>query len=188
MKTCNKCNIEKDDAEFYSDRNACKACERERIKLYRQNHAEKDKERKKRYYEKNAEKVKERNKRYRQNHAEKVKESKKRYRQNNAEKEIVRGARVRAKQKQLPFDLQEEDIMIPQVCPVFGTPLQKGEKFVSPDSPTLDRIVPEKGYVKGNVIVVSSKANMIKSSATPEEIIAVGEYYKKLLEEAKKNE
>ena len=49
-------------------------------------------------------------------------------------------------------------------------------------------IIPEKGYVKGNIVVISNMANVIKSNATPEEIIAVGEFYKKLLEEAKKNE
>ncbi len=59
---------------------------------------------------------------------------------------------------------------------------------MSSSSPSLDRIIPEKGYVKGNVIVVSNKANVIKNNATPEEIIAVGEFYKKLLEEAKKND
>jgi hypothetical protein len=218
MKICNKCNVEKDDSEFYVSRNECKTCKKERSKLYRQNNLEKVKERRKLYYQNNTEKMKERKKLYRQNNTERVKEysrlyyqdnlekvkerrklyyqnnpekereRNKIYRQNNRKKEMIRHARLRAKEKQLPFDLQEEDIMVPQVCPVFGTPLQNGEKIMSSNSPSLDRIIPEKGYVKGNVIIVSEKVNRIKSNATPEEIIAVGEFYKKLLEEAKKNE
>jgi hypothetical protein len=218
MKTCNKCNIEKDDSEFYSDRNTCKVCEKERkklyyqnnaekvkeqSKLYRQNNPEKVKERDKLYYQNNAEKVKEQSKLYRQNNPEKVKERDKRwvqnnpekqkkrhkrYYQNNPEKMMKKSALHRSKEKQLPFNIEENDIIIPEFCPIFGIPLKISECTVSPNSPSLDRIIPEKGYVKGNVIVISQKANTIKNNATPEEIIAVGEFYKKLLEEAKKNE
>jgi hypothetical protein len=218
MKICSKCNIEKDHSEFYGDRNACKTCEIERSKLYRQNNPEKEKERKKLYrqnnpeklkessklyYQNNSEKLKEREKLYRENNPEKEKERKKLYRQNNLEKEkerkkiyyqnnlekqMIAHARHRAKEKQLPFDLQEGDIMVPEICPVLGIQLKTGEGNICDTSPSLDRIVPGKGYVKGNVIVVSSKANLIKSNATPEEIIVVGEFYKKLLEQANKND
>lgn len=75
-------------------------------------------------------------------------------------------ARHRAKLKAIPFDLAKEDINIPEVCPVLGLPLKlnKGGRsgFFS-DSPALDRIRPELGYVKGNVRVISSLANRIKS-------------------------
>lgn len=99
-------------------------------------------------------------------------------------------ARHRAKEKNLPFNISEEDINIPDICPVLGIPMQTafGKGKARANSPSLDRIIPEKGYVKGNVITVSNRANTIKNNATPEEIIAVGEFYKKLLEEAKKNE
>jgi hypothetical protein len=173
MKICSKCNIEKDDTDFYRRRDKqCKTCDKERIKLYRQN---------------NPEKLKEKSKLYRQNNSKKLKEKDKLYYQNNPEKFMIKEALRRAKEKQLPFELQEDDIKIPEICPVLGFVLKKGGGKISSNSASLDRIIPEKGYVKGNIIVVSMKANTIKSNATPEEIIMVGEFYKKLLE-AKKND
>ena len=44
-------------------------------------------------------------------------------------------------------------------------------------SPSLDRIIPEKGYVKGNIIVVSLKANTMKNNATIEEIKNLYDFY-----------
>ena len=107
------------------------------------------------------------------------------YYQNNLDKQMLRSAYNRSKQKQVPFDLKKEDIVVPEVCPIFGFTLKIGKGAPCDESPTLDRIIPDKGYVKGNIIVVSDKANRIKNNASPEEIIAVGEFYKKLLEKSK---
>jgi len=49
-------------------------------------------------------------------------------------------------------------------------PIFKGEKKHTPNSPTLDRLVPELGYVKGNIRVISYKANAMKSDASIQEI------------------
>jgi hypothetical protein len=62
-------------------------------------------------------------------------------------------------------------------CPALGIPLEWGGK-VYHNSPSLDRIVPSLGYVKGNVAFLSHKANLIKSDATTAEICAVAEYLK----------
>ena len=48
-------------------------------------------------------------------------------------------------------------------------------------SPSIDRIIPTLGYVRGNVIVVSLKANRIKNDATPDELMEVARFYKELL-------
>jgi predicted RND superfamily exporter protein len=48
-------------------------------------------------------------------------------------------------------------------------------------TPSIDRIDPKKGYVKENIIVVSMKANRIKTDATVEEIRKVADFYEKLL-------
>ena len=91
----------------------------------------------------------------------------------------------RARKKRLPMEVTAEYIknIYPDdmICPVFGIKMTIGLKRSS--SPSIDRIIPEKGYVPGNVIIVSMKANQIKSNATPDEIIKVGKFYKKLLEE-----
>lgn len=90
--------------------------------------------------------------------------------------------KLRAKRLGLPFDLTKDDVPLITHCPVFGFELEPGNGVASPKSPSLDRIVSELGYVKGNVVVVSNKANLIKSSASPDEIMKVAEFYKKLTE------
>ena len=62
------------------------------------------------------------------------------------------------------------DIVIPIRCPVFGMILRRAKGRPKDNSPTLDRIIPSKGYVKGNVWVISMRANMIKSNATLREL------------------
>lgn len=88
-----------------------------------------------------------------------------------------RRAKERAKKYGIEFDIEVEDIVIPEFCPVFGFRLQTGlsdKKYVShPQTPSLDKIDPSKGYVKGNVQVISQRANMLKSNATVDELRAV---------------
>lgn len=88
-----------------------------------------------------------------------------------------------AKKHNLPFDLTLEDIVIPAHCPVFGIPLEfgavpSGEGHWRDNSPSLDRIVPEKGYTRGNVIVVSYRVNRIKNDASIDELGAVADFYR----------
>lgn len=79
---------------------------------------------------------------------------------------LLRWARDRARKFNLPFSITAVDIVIPETCPVFGFPLVRnlGVKGKGvPTSPSLDRIIPELGYVPGNVRVISRKANAMKS-------------------------
>lgn len=91
---------------------------------------------------------------------------------------ILRSAKHRAKVQNLPFNLELEDIVIPELCPVFGTPLvcNAGQGGAKHDSPSLDKIIPELGYVKGNVQIISNLANVMKHDATPEQLVAFGEW------------
>lgn len=86
-----------------------------------------------------------------------------------------------AKKQNLPFDLTLDDIVVPTHCPVFGIPLEFGktsdESTWRDNSPSLDRIVPDKGYVKGNVIVVSYRVNRIKNDSSMDELRAVADFY-----------
>lgn len=85
-------------------------------------------------------------------------------------KKLLAAAKARAKYQGIEFSLTLEDIHIPHVCPALGIPLQKGKGSLHAGSPTLDRIDNTKGYVKGNVHVISSKANTMKSNATIQEM------------------
>lgn len=59
-------------------------------------------------------------------------------------------------------------------CPVLGVELlYEGGSGVHNASPTIDRLVPERGYVPENCAVISLRANQIKSNATAEELNAV---------------
>jgi hypothetical protein len=100
-------------------------------------------------------------------------------RQPDPVKRLLAVTKYRARKRGIPFDLTEEDLAIPRFCPVLGIPLYraKGARAQGPNSPTVDRIDPEKGYVRGNVLVVSAKANQIKSNATPQELLQVACFY-----------
>ncbi len=83
---------------------------------------------------------------------------------------MVDSARLRARKAGLPFNLVYTDIVIPETCPYLGIPLIRAVRNRSDNSPTLDKIIPERGYVRGNVIVVSNRANRAKSNLTPAEL------------------
>lgn len=82
---------------------------------------------------------------------------------------LWKNAKHRAKCAGLDFTIDVSDIVIPTHCPYLGTPFNSEEKQFAP---SLDRIDSHQGYVKGNVRVVSYKANRMKSNATESELIA----------------
>jgi hypothetical protein len=96
----------------------------------------------------------------------------KRVKSNSTENKMLMRAKSRAKKNGLDFNIDISDIVIPDICPVFGTKLEefKGASGGRPSSPALDRIDNSLGYVKGNVMVLSHLANQMKGSATAEEL------------------
>lgn len=80
------------------------------------------------------------------------------------EKRLWNAAKSRANKKGREFSIELSDVVIPALCPVLGIPM---------DRPSLDRIDGTKGYVKGNVRVISHRANMLKNNATIEELTLV---------------
>tara|TARA_R110000823_G_scaffold56970_6_gene138364 strand:- start:1841 stop:2509 length:669 start_codon:yes stop_codon:yes gene_type:complete len=139
------------------------------------------------YYQKNKEALLEKQKIYRLEN----KEANKIYRQKKWEKQRVKGALRRAKVKNLPFNITEEYVksLTPKdmICPALGIKMNTGVEDLD-STPSLDRLVPEKGYVKGNVIVVSFKVNRIKADATPEELMKVAIFYEKLFDTRSKDQ
>ena len=93
----------------------------------------------------------------------------------DARRRMLARVKSRAKRLGIPFDLDIEDFSIPERCPVLGFHIKpnSGRRRYFGDSPSLDRIEPSKGYVKGNVRVISARANLLKSDATVEELRAV---------------
>jgi hypothetical protein len=79
-------------------------------------------------------------------------------------------AKHRAAAKGLPFNLDVHDVVIPTLCPMLKIPLFQANGVLQDNSPQLDRRNNAKGYVKGNVRVISCKANRSKSDLTLEEM------------------
>lgn len=85
---------------------------------------------------------------------------------------IMINAKKRAKIKGIEFSLELKDMpYIPEYCPILGIKIEPN-KYAGPKdcSPSLDRINPNFGYVKGNVRIISNRSNRIKSDATLEEL------------------
>jgi hypothetical protein len=92
-------------------------------------------------------------------------------------KDTYYAIRRKCKKLDLPFDLTLTDIVIPKYCPVLGIELRKELTGKPTDySPSVDRIIPELGYVRGNIAIISYRANRIKNDATLDELERVTEY------------
>ena len=92
---------------------------------------------------------------------------------------VTHAAQHRADKAGLPFDITPAYVLgiAPDKCPVFGTPFVfVGNKRIGPNSPSLDRLRPEAGYVPGNIEIISVRANVIKSAYTSTEVAAVARW------------
>lgn len=101
----------------------------------------------------------------------------------NKRYKILCNLKRRAKLKGFEFNLELDDIPeIPNICPVLGIPIiiNEGEHCPSDNSPSVDRIDSTKGYIKGNIRIISNRANRIKADATIEELRKVLEDYEKI--------
>lgn len=78
---------------------------------------------------------------------------------------LFQRTKSRAKKRRLDFNIVISDIVIPRVCPILNMPLVK----CTPYAPSIDRINPNKGYIKGNIRIISNRANMLKNNGTIEE-------------------
>jgi hypothetical protein len=95
-------------------------------------------------------------------------------------------AKSRAKKRGLEFNIDVSDVVIPELCPVFGVRLERGTLGYDDNSPSLDRFDSSRGYVKGNIVVISARANRMKFNATIEELQALVRWM--ALEEFKRKE
>jgi hypothetical protein len=94
--------------------------------------------------------------------------------------------RLRAKEKSFDFNLTKQYLkdIYPKdnKCPALGIEFKIGTEGGRATSPSVDRIDNSKGYIKGNIIWVSSLANMIMTSATPQQVLDVGKFFKNQME------
>ncbi len=98
----------------------------------------------------------------------------------DAAKLLYKNIKSRCKRTGREFSIELEDIIIPEKCPVFGFELKREDKQTWMYAPSVDRIDSSKGYIKGNVTVVSRRANILKRDATVKELELLLNYYKTL--------
>lgn len=92
---------------------------------------------------------------------------------------MLESARRRAKRDGVACSITRADIQIPSFCPVFFIPLRVSETGHPCDnSPSLDRLIPTRGYVVGNVQVISHLANRLKNSASVTQLIRIADWLK----------
>lgn len=121
----------------------------------------------------NKEKVAEYNRAYYAANKEKKAEYDHAYYVANPEKALLSSARNRANLHTREFSITVDDICIPEVCPVLGIPLVKGKGKPTPSSPTVDMLDSSKGYVPGNIQVISYRASKLKTDGTTAELLRI---------------
>lgn len=107
-----------------------------------------------------------------------------RLRKENPGQAMWRRAKCRSKERGIEFSLTVDDIKIVDTCPVLGIPLVYDSPSQCPNSASLDRTDSTKGYIPGNVAVISWRANNIKNDGTAEEHQAVADYLRRMREAA----
>ena len=158
------------------------------------------KEYNKKYYQDNKESILIQQKNYRADNKEKVRDMKRKYRSNyfNIMKYTdismsflsYKIGKMKASTKDVTLTAEELLELIPKdlKCPVFGTKFSfgKGHNWkYKQNSMSVDRIDNNKGYHKDNIVIVSFKANVMKSSATLKELYQVADFYYELEKRSK---
>lgn len=177
MKTCSKCGFEKPLEEFKPDKRnksgygaECLNCARERNRQWVKDNLEKVSERNKEWHRNNPGKM-----------AAYMRKSIAKRKATDFRPFIFQAAKARANTRNIEFCISVEDIIIPETCPILGVPLKISiGKGPSDNSPSLDRKDPSKGYIPGNVWVISQRANRIKNDATLEELRRIVEALERL--------
>jgi hypothetical protein len=150
----------------------------EEARKYREKHPEKSRNAVREYAKRNPEKVKALYNKFMDNNPGYNQKYLMKRAARNPSRYLWRQAKTRAAIKGVPFSITPDDIEIPEICPVFGITMELGlgVRGRALKSPSVDRIIPSLGYVKGNIAVISYRANSIKSDATLEELKALVRY------------
>jgi hypothetical protein len=192
-KEVNDAAFLKSNGEYFKLCSSCREIGRQRNNRRKEAKNLKSRE----YYEENKKIVDERNKKWRAENKEWLKEYESRperkehckkwrdkTRQEDPCRFIFYSAKRRAKLYNLPFDLTKDDVKNAYPsdgnCPMLGIRLIINVGQTKDDSPSLDRIIPEKGYIKENIIVISHRANRIKNNATLTELDSIVSFLKRL--------
>ena len=183
LRKCIVCGLEawtEEDLELFKKgktskhnrANICKKCDSERKKKYYEAHRKKSNDASRKYYETHQEKIREYFNKWQRDNPEKTRKQKQTYRAKRPLNYLALYIKTRAKKKGIKFDLDENHLQklwdkCSGICPMTGVPmtLQPGKRGKpNPFVISVDRIIPEKGYTKGNVRIVSLWYNFTRRS------------------------
>lgn len=170
MRTCNDCGETKEISKFPytkrvdgtpSYRKYCYDCKNKR---YKESDA---------YINKPKEQKKEINKRDHELKRENIQKMLWKHAKERVDRAVKEG------KKPPPFAIEPSDIVVNNYCPQLGMKLVMNRGVAKDDSYSLDKIIPSKGYVPGNVQVVSNLFNRLKSDAENEQqLMDLHKFYK----------
>jgi len=99
-----------------------------------------------------------------------MKEIKCKTKKSNVRGKITQYAQDRSHKYNIICDITSEDVKLVRKCPLLNIPLEYGNDSMTDYSASLDRIIPEIGYTKNNVQIISVMANKMKSNASVEQL------------------
>ena len=174
MLTCSKCKVSQNESGFYRNcrkkngyRSWCKKC----YAAYQQ-----------------SPKGRESQKKYRTENPDKMLEYIVQYKAKNPilfrAYHVLSNIRIRSKKNNIPFDITKQNLIDMQnesdTCPCCFEPFDFNLNGPNdPHSPSVDRIIPELGYVKSNVKMICFRCNQQKNDSSIEQLEQIVRYMKK---------
>ncbi|MFA5142521.1 MAG: hypothetical protein WC471_06150 [Candidatus Woesearchaeota archaeon] len=109
---------------------------------------------------------------WREKNKQTIRKQAKEWRENNPLSRLISSTKQTAKLKGLEHSITSNDLDTPKYCPYLGVRIDYSlGKGYNDFSPSIDRIDSTKGYIQGNVEVVSRLANTLKNKATTEQLV-----------------
>ncbi len=127
-----------------------------------------DKISKRKYYDKNKEKI-----------ISAAKKCRLKLLQEDPLKYLLQQARFRATQRGIEFSITKKDLKLYKRCPVLGIKLKASTGNREDDGYSIDRLDSTKGYIPGNVKIISWRANRMKNGWSLNEFERLVSYLKK---------
>ena len=104
-------------------------------------------------------------------------------RENRCRTNMLYNAKRRANTCGYSFDLTLADVVWGEECPCCGVEYSFIQSFYT-RRPSIDKLIPERGYVRDNVVFICTRCNQRKSDMTPKEMYTIADFFWEKIKEA----